>query len=146
MSARIYSALLTLYPDDLRNEFGEEMKQVFLEDLEDSRRSFGRRGVVRVWWRSVKELFRIALRIEISKREIAVPLIMFVLQELYVGGIMLMAHNDPLAVMPKSPGDMISLAIPIGLIPSAIAFIALRVGDRSVPVPLALSRIGLTAK
>lgn len=38
MNTRIYSLLLTLCPPDLRQDFGDEMVQVFLEDLENHRR------------------------------------------------------------------------------------------------------------
>ena len=140
MSARIYSALLSLYPANLRHDFGEEMTQVFLEDLADSRRLYGFRGAARVWWRSLKELCRIAIPFEVSRREIAVPLIMFVLQELYLGGIMLMVLRDPHAVMPKSLADMVATAMVAGLVPAFIGSVALRIGNRSVPFPLNLSQ------
>ncbi len=142
MSARIYSAILSLYPADLRHDFGEEMTQVFLEDLEDSRRVHGFRGAARVWWRTLKELCRIAIPFEASRRAIAVPIIVFILQEFYLGGIMLLVErHNPHVLMPKSLGDMAAMAMP-GLIPAFTAFVALRVGNRSVPVPLELSRIG----
>ena len=139
MSARIYSALLSLYPADLRHDFGEEMTQVFLEDLEDSRRVHGFRGAARVWWRSLKELCQIVLPAGASKREIAVPAIVFILQEFYLGGIMLLSHRDPRAIMPRSLGGMLALGVPMAVVTAVIAFIALRVGDRSVPVPLNLT-------
>ncbi len=147
MSARIYSALLSLYPADLRHEFGAEMTQVFLDDLEDSRRVHGFRGAARVWWRSLNELFRIGLPLQASKREIAVPIVMYVLQEIYLGAIILLAPFDPsMPIWPKTAGQRLVLLFIPCLIPAVIASVALRIGNRSVPVPLELSRIGLTHK
>jgi hypothetical protein len=139
VSARVYSVFLLLYPTELRNGFGAEMAQVFLEDLEDSYRTRGWIGVARVWWQSLKELCRIALPVEVSKREIAVPLIVYLLQEIYLAGIMLLARGDPRAVVPKSIGQMTAFGIVAGMVPAFIAFVALRVGNRSVPAPLNLS-------
>jgi hypothetical protein len=50
MNARMYRLMLRLYPAELRHDFGAEMTQVFLDDIDDS-------GAARVWWRSLKELF-----------------------------------------------------------------------------------------
>jgi hypothetical protein len=135
MNARMYSILLSLYPAELRTEFGAEMTQVFLEDLEDSARTRGFFGAARVWRRSLKELLRIALPAFATRREIAVPLIMYALQEVYLGGILLMAGNHD---VPKSVGQKLFFVIVPGLIPAVVAFVALQVGDRSVPEPLNL--------
>ena len=136
MNARMYSILLSLYPAELRTDFGAEMTQVFLEDLEDSARGHGFVGVARVWRRSLKELFRIALPARAAGREIAVPLIMYALQELYLGGILLLTGGR---AMPRSIGQKILLVTVSGLVPAVIAFVALWVGNRSVPEPLNLS-------
>ncbi|HWB87569.1 MAG TPA: hypothetical protein VG675_25730, partial [Bryobacteraceae bacterium] len=61
MNARIYGLLLHLYPAELREDFGPEMMQVFLDDMEDSRRRHGFSGAARVWWHSLKELGQVAL-------------------------------------------------------------------------------------
>ena len=140
MNARIYSILLSLYPAELRTEFGAEMVQVFLEDLEDSARTRGFFGVARVWRRSLEELLAIALPAFASQREIAVALIMYVLQEVYLGGIMILARNHPVGTpFPGSTGQFITMVMLCGLIPASIAFVALHIGNRSVPVPLNLS-------
>jgi hypothetical protein len=136
MNARIYSMLLSLYPAELREDFGAEMTQVFLDDLEDSVLTRGFLGVVCVWRRTLKELLAIALSAFATKREIAVPLIMYALQEIYIGGILLMTGDR---TMPKSIGQRIFLLFVSGLFPAVIAFVALRVGNRSVPEPLNLS-------
>lgn len=140
MSARIYSLLLSLYPAELRHDFGAEMTQVFLEDLEDSYRNCGFRGVARVWWRSFQELLRIALPAEVSKREIAVPIIVYFLQEFYMGGLMFLAPRGPHADMPTSPGQIFGFLFVPGLFSAIITSVALRIGNRSIPVPLNLGK------
>jgi hypothetical protein len=35
-SSRVYCGMLTLYPEDLRRDFGAEMAGVFAEDLADA--------------------------------------------------------------------------------------------------------------
>jgi hypothetical protein len=138
MNARIYSVLLSLYPAELRTEFGAEMTQVFLEDLEDSARTRGFFGAARVWRRSLNELLRIALPAFAMRREIAVALIMYALQEVYLGGIMMMAARHT-SDLPKSIVQAIILAMVCGLVPAFTAFVALHIGNRSVPEPLNLN-------
>jgi hypothetical protein len=48
-SSRIYSAILVLYPKTLRSQFGEEMVEVFSEQLRDARRIGGRLGELQLW-------------------------------------------------------------------------------------------------
>jgi hypothetical protein len=134
MSARVYSALLALYPDELRDQFGSEMKQVFLEDLEDSYQARGFFGAASVWYRSLKEVFRVALPARAAQREFAVALIMYVLQEVYLGGILTLSGKGT-SDLPESlwPGALV-----FGFFPAAIAFVALRIGNRAVPAPLHL--------
>jgi hypothetical protein len=138
MNAQIYSLFLSFYPADFRRDFGAEMTEVFLEDLEESRQRGGWLGAAHVWWRSVRELCRIASPEVISRREVAVPGLMFVLQTLYIGAIVLLAHGDPHSTLPQSGGDTLVLIFGVSLIPALIGRIALRIGDNSVPVPLSL--------
>lgn len=138
MNERIYSILLSLYPAELRTDFGAEMTQVFLEDLEDSARTRGFFGAARVWRRSLKELLAVALPAFATRREIAVALIMYALQEVYLGGIMMMAARHTSDV-PKSIGQAIIVSMVSGLVPALTAFVALHIGNRSVPEPLNLS-------
>lgn len=49
LRSRIYSALLFLYPRTLRRQFGEEMTEVFTDQLRDARQCGGWCGEVRVW-------------------------------------------------------------------------------------------------
>src|SRR5512135_2507612 len=53
--ARIYAALLRLYPNSFRVIFGEEMRAVFADALLDAGRA-GRFSVARLLWREVLEL------------------------------------------------------------------------------------------
>ncbi len=138
MNARVYGLMLSFYPADLRRDFGAEMTEVFLEDLEDSHRRGGRMGAVRVWWWSVRELCRIASPEVISRREIAVPLVMYVLQSIYLAGIIFLTQRDPHAGIPRSVGERLVLIFGMSLIPALIGRVALLIGDGSVPVPLSL--------
>lgn len=112
MNARIYSLLLRLYPAELRADFGPEMTQVFLDDMEDGRRRNGHAGAARVWWRSLKELCQIAL---LTPR-VMVPLFIYLSQTLYFYGVM-RPHRG----------------LPVLLIPVLTTFIALEARDYEVP-------------
>lgn len=49
VSSRVYSAILLLYPKALRREFGQEMVEVFAEQMRDASRSEGWRGELKLW-------------------------------------------------------------------------------------------------
>jgi len=49
LSSRVYSVILLLYPRSLRREFGQEMVEVFSEQLRDTRRLDGWLGEVKLW-------------------------------------------------------------------------------------------------
>ena len=135
MNAKVYSLLLTVCPADLRRDFGAEMTQVFLEDLADHRRRFGFRGAARVWQRSFTDLCGAALQEAIAQRLFAVPLILYGMEILYAGMIFLV-HPELFSVQAIVRGFLVSP----GLIPPMVAFVAARVTNRSVPVPLSLRR------
>ena len=119
MNARIYSLLLHLYPADLREDFGPEMTQVFLDDLGEGRRRHGCIGVARVWWRSVKELCQIAL----STPRVMVSVFIYLSQTLYFYGMM-RSHRG----------------LSFLLIPALTTFIAIKVHDSEVPDRSPLAR------
>jgi len=119
VNARIYSLLLRLYPAELREDFGPEMTQVFLDDVEDGRRRHGHIGIAHVWWRSLKELCQIAL----STPRVMVPLFIYLSQTLYFYGV----------VRPHR-------VLPVLLIPVLTTFIALEARDYEVPDPSPLTR------
>lgn len=112
MNARIYSLLLRLYPAELRTDFGPEMTQAFLDDMEDGRRQYGLFGAARVWWRSLKELCQIAL----STPRVMLPLFIYLSQTLYFYAVM-RPHRGLL----------------VFLFPVLTTFIALEVRDYEVP-------------
>jgi len=73
LSTRVYGGMLTLYPPELRGEFGPEMRELFSEDLIDAWRSSGLVGVISVWWCALCEVLRIALPAQSSNPVFAVP-------------------------------------------------------------------------
>lgn len=131
MNARMYCLLLHLYPAELRHDFGAEMTQIFLDDIDDS-------GAARVWWRSLKEVFRIALPAAFSRRYVQVPATLYLLQVLYFCALLTLAPRDPGYPLPHSVAGFIPLLTLPGLVSAAIALVALYVGDRAVPEPLNL--------
>ena len=91
LSSRLYTAGLSLYPPDLRREFGAEMTEVFAEDLDQAWRSEGIAGVIGVWLCAVREMVRIALPSQFENPAIAVPLLSFALGLFVQSGIMTLA-------------------------------------------------------
>jgi len=136
-STRIYGALLRAYPPELRRDYGAEMTQVFLEDLDDARLRRGWAGVARVWWRSACELIRIALPAQLEKPAVVVPAISFAFCQFIMSAQLMVAFH-------RSPGlrEQAGLAAAVALGPSVIsaltAFAAVRAGNRSLPAPLGL--------
>ncbi len=58
MSCRVYATLLLLYPSSLRRQFGEEMIQVFAEQLHEARQRDGWAGWLGAWWCVAGEALR----------------------------------------------------------------------------------------
>jgi hypothetical protein len=56
-----YSALLFLYPASLRRHFGEEMVQVFGDEISEAYLDEGWGGVARTWARAAREVLLVAL-------------------------------------------------------------------------------------
>ena len=131
MNVRMYCLLLHLYPAELRHNFGAEMTQIFLDDIDDS-------GAALVWWRSLKELFRIALPAAFSRRYVQVPAMIYLLMVAYFGSILMWGPRDARSPLPHSAAELIPLLIFPGLFAAAIALIALYIGDRAVAEPLNL--------
>jgi hypothetical protein len=48
-SRRIYSGVLLLYPVALRRQFGDEMIEVFADQMQDAKLNDGWIGLARVW-------------------------------------------------------------------------------------------------
>ena len=56
-----YSALLLLYPRNLRRHFGREMVEVFHHEVQDAYQKDGWAGGVRIWLRAGVEILTVAL-------------------------------------------------------------------------------------
>ena len=60
-SLKAYRRLLTLYPEDLRREFGAEMLEAFEDDLLAECAAHSIRGTIRVWRIALHETIQIGL-------------------------------------------------------------------------------------
>ncbi len=56
LSERIYAALLRLYPEEIRRDYGPDMRDVFRDHLRDARRRTGARGVLALWLRTIPDV------------------------------------------------------------------------------------------
>jgi hypothetical protein len=78
LSSYIYSGILVLYPADLRRDFGDEMADVFAQDLAEMWRSRRLGGVFDVWRRVLCEVTSIALPAQIVNSAVIAPTSSFV--------------------------------------------------------------------
>jgi hypothetical protein len=58
-SLMVYRRVLTLYPEDLRREFGAEILEAFEDDLSAACAAHSIRGAIRVWRIALDETMRI---------------------------------------------------------------------------------------
>ena len=72
VSRKIYETSLVLYPEDLRKEFGEEMVEVFEEQVSDAYAERGLRGLIRVWLCAAREFVSIALTGQLAERMVPI--------------------------------------------------------------------------
>jgi hypothetical protein len=63
LETRIYQALLKLYPQDFRQQYGEEMTRVFQESLQTEGSSFG------FWARTFWDVISSAFKVQVSTRQ-----------------------------------------------------------------------------
>ncbi len=131
MNAQIYLLLLALCPADLRREFGAEMTEVFLEDLEDHRRRGGWMGAARVWRRSLTDLCGAASRETIARRQFVAPMIAYGLLQIWFALVCLVHLELPWQ-------ELILISSLYGLVLALVAFAVVRVADGNVPEPLRL--------
>jgi len=61
LSCWLFRILLLLYPSHLRHEFGQEMVDVFRQEIEDAYYEVGWRGCLQVWGRTGVEILVVAL-------------------------------------------------------------------------------------
>lgn len=81
LSVRAYSAMLFLYPSELRRDFGAEILDLFREDLNHASSYRGLVGMLSVWACALREFVRIALPAYAENRRVAVPSILFAFNE-----------------------------------------------------------------
>ena len=81
LSVRAYTAMLFLYPAELRRDFGSEILDVFREDLNHAGSYRGLAGMLSVWTCALREFIRIALPAWAENRRVAVPSILFAFNE-----------------------------------------------------------------
>ena len=66
VSDRLYQALLRLLPFDFRSEFGSDMEQAFHEQRTHTKRERGSVALLRMWWTTIVDIFRMAPREHLS--------------------------------------------------------------------------------
>jgi hypothetical protein len=141
MSSRIYAVFLAMYPPELRRDFGEEMADVFAEDLAEARRCGGAIAVIRVWLCAVSEFFRIALPTHAANPAIAVPLLSFALSMALLSGELVLAFHQAITAGVRGPTFSEATAWVVlgpGLVSALTSFVVVRTGARSLPEPLEL--------
>jgi hypothetical protein len=69
----IYRILLRLYPNEMRRRWEGEMIETFALQLADARQEAGWGGVLRVWFCAVRELFQIALPLQVASAALVIP-------------------------------------------------------------------------
>jgi hypothetical protein len=73
LSASVYSILLFLYPEELRQDFGDEMVDVFEQQLWGEWMESGVAGMIRAWARVLWELLWVALPIQLCAPIVVAP-------------------------------------------------------------------------
>ncbi len=94
-SALVYRGILSIYPADLRDRFGEEMAGVFTNDLEDAlidaSRTHRLAPVARVWWHALSEVMGIAIPGRLANEALLAPAVSLALHLALVGGFLILA-------------------------------------------------------
>jgi hypothetical protein len=68
VSRKVYATSLVLYPNELRDEFGAEMVEVFDEQVSEAYSRSGFPGLLRVWFSATREFVTIALPGRLTER------------------------------------------------------------------------------
>jgi hypothetical protein len=131
LSARIYGAMLPLYPAELRRDFGAEMTTVFAEDLADAWRNSGIAGAIRVWNSAALDFVQVAVPGLMEKPSIAVPVLAFLFCTAIVGAELMLAPRRDFAL---------EGALSAAFVTALTSFVTVRVGESSAPQPLELSK------
>lgn len=94
-SALIYRGILSIYPSDLRHNFGDEMAGAFTDDLEDAlidaHRTHRLAPVARVWWHALSEVLGIAIPGRLANEALLAPAVSLALHLALVGGVLILA-------------------------------------------------------
>lgn len=86
-SSWIYRAILLLYPDDLRLDFGAEMTEVFTEDLARAWLRRGPSGVAAVWCCAASEIVSVAIPERLENPAVRARAVSVALHIAVMGGI-----------------------------------------------------------
>jgi hypothetical protein len=73
LSVNAYRAILRLYPNELRRDFGPDMLEAFSDDLTAQYAARGVRGAMRVWRIALRESIRIGYPAWVQIPAVAVP-------------------------------------------------------------------------
>ena len=133
-SVRVYAVMLLLYPAELRRDFGAEILDVFREDLNNGSSYRGVTGIASVWACALREFFRIALPAYAENRRVAVPSILFALNEtiLTVPQKLIFTHQ------PMSLQFILGTALWPSLISALTALVVVILGQQCPLFPLQL--------
>jgi len=89
VSRKVYETSLSFYPDDLRTDFGEEMIEVFEQQISEAYKENGTRGLLQVWLCAAREFVSIALTSQLTQRMVPVVAAITALAlMLWLGGFM----------------------------------------------------------
>jgi hypothetical protein len=72
VSRRVYESSLALYPGEFRREYGTEMVEVFDEQVSDAYSRNGFPGLLRVWFRAMREFVTVALPSRLAQRMVPI--------------------------------------------------------------------------
>ena len=140
-SLRAYRRLLTLYPEDLRRDFGPEMLEAFDNDLLFERSAYGLSGAVRIWRIALWEMIRIVIPAWLQIPAVAVPLLSCVAVVVSQSPLLIVAMRQAsqAGLSPQTALFQAILAIAIDAAVAALtSFVAVRRWRRASLVSLGL--------
>lgn len=75
LSTLLFRLIFACYPSGLKRTFGDEIVEVFLQDLSNARYEHGVGGAVIVWGRAVLEFFCICIPYQFTRSTFVAPVI-----------------------------------------------------------------------
>ncbi len=143
-SLEAYQALLSIYPEDLRRDFGAEMAEAFEQDLASEYNAGSLTGIVRVWRMALREFLQIALVRQFENPLLAVPLLAALVSLASQTSILALALKRESALNSHVGGSIPAEVAIVVLLPSLItacaAFAAVRRRKNDHPISLGLTR------